>query len=723
LVNYFRQLTLPWLVALVLMLLFTGLWYQSETKTQQRIQMEQVSASIQLSIVPLLKNKDTDLFKAQLNHLRFTSVLPLNSIAIFNHKHALIVASEIPDELRNYKPQEPVTHFSVQPYHNMQLVLQPLFNTDSAGNIAALPHLDDRSYMLLLFEPETSHTVWLVPVAIVALLGGAVLIVWQNALIQQSQRQHTDVSLLTHKLSQLQHGQLNVRINEELVSELVPLKQAVNDLAQHKTDAVQRSAELYQQLEEKAAQAQQQSHSLQQQMSLLKQQHTELQQGAQNRLLNLQQIYKLQPELSEDEFIQALSSQLCLMQLQMETGDNITLDLSLTEFVAAQIELIKARLAEKNIELQLFESKENAGCVPAISAGRLSALLTAMVQLGSRSEGVSEMTLRVKADHGGAAGTLFISISSNGNGISLPVRQLLNSNEMPSLPWYESDISTVLLLKRQLNANLAVRSLDGLGCTIEFNMPLPLTTDSPARIPHLLLFDNQIANLTERAQNVASLAENVVKCSDLAELTMKSNQYAYDITLIMLPEPAELSKWRDLLQNLTKRSQVLCYAASGQVAMWSEALQLDVHTTPFCLAHLRAAKRAEAEHPSLLVVDDNPTNIAFVQVLLKAQPVKLYTASCGLDALKLCRQQHIDVILLDIQLPDIAGTEVARQLRQLADYQHTPILAFTAHALDDEVKAFRQAGMNDVIFKPLEVAKLEQILRWCSVGKADDINQ
>ena len=77
----------------------------------------------------------------------------------------------------------------------------------------------------------------------------------------------------------------------------------------------------------------------------------------------------------------------------------------------------------------------------------------------------------------------------------------------------------------------------------------------------------------------------------------------------------------------------------------------------------------------ILVVDDNATNLAFIRVLMKEQPVQLYTANCGQEALKLCQQQLFDVILLDIQLPDIKGTEVAMQLRQLAGYQQIPILA------------------------------------------------
>ena len=115
-----------------------------------------------------------------------------------------------------------------------------------------------------------------------------------------------------------------------------------------------------------------------------------------------------------------------------------------------------------------------------------------------------------------------------------------------------------------------------------------------------------------------------------------------------------------------------------------------------------------------------PTERRIIQMLLKQQPLHLTTANCAQQALQLCAQQQFDVILLDIQLPDLHGTEVAKQLRQTREYQTTPILAFTAHALADEVASFKAAGMNDVIFKPLEVSKLQQILRWCLSVKADN---
>jgi CheY-like chemotaxis protein len=58
----------------------------------------------------------------------------------------------------------------------------------------------------------------------------------------------------------------------------------------------------------------------------------------------------------------------------------------------------------------------------------------------------------------------------------------------------------------------------------------------------------------------------------------------------------------------------------------------------------------------------------------------------------------------------MSGVDIARHLRQQPAYQNTPILAFTAHALPEEIATFLAAGMNDIIVKPLEPQRLETLL-------------
>ena len=76
-------------------------------------------------------------------------------------------------------------------------------------------------------------------------------------------------------------------------------------------------------------------------------------------------------------------------------------------------------------------------------------------------------------------------------------------------------------------------------------------------------------------------------------------------------------------------------------------------------------------------------------------------------------EQHQELILMDIQLPDMSGVLATHMIRQLPQHQDTVIMAFTAHALPDEISQFHQAGMNDVVIKPLDAHKVADLIRRC----------
>jgi CheY-like chemotaxis protein len=82
----------------------------------------------------------------------------------------------------------------------------------------------------------------------------------------------------------------------------------------------------------------------------------------------------------------------------------------------------------------------------------------------------------------------------------------------------------------------------------------------------------------------------------------------------------------------------------------------------------------------------------------------------GQEALKLASNSRYQLILMDIQLPDLSGVEVTKRIRQLRHHQQTVILAFTGHALPEEAASFRLAGMDDVMIKPLDARKIAHIL-------------
>jgi len=726
LTNYFRQLTLPWLIALSLMLLFTALWYHYESKIMQRAQVQQYTSSLQFSIRPLLTSKNPDLLKAQLNHLRYASVLPVGAIAVYSDTGRLISGTDKATLLPQFQPQQRQHEFHLLHEAGKLIAVQAMSSSAaSSGYEDVIAGKNDNYYIVVQLDAPGNYSVWLVPVLVVAMLGWAALLVMLSGIGRVSQRQQTDISLLAHKLSQLKQGQLNSRLDEDLVSELAPLKLALNELAGQQLNNRSRDDSEKNQLKQQITELTQSLASEKQQTAQLQRLYEQSKQKQQQQILQLRQLTQQQAVMPDKLLQQALHSQLMLAELTLATEPEPLTPLVLTEYVARQLPHYRSILAAQNLTLQLNEAAANAVYQMALPESLLTMLLTALLRLSSHSEGITELTLNMQLSVTGSAGSLLLSVTGNGDGLLASVRQQLVKPGQQSQHWQDSDSQIVTLIATKLNAVIEVQSLEGLGSTVSVRIQAEdCQPVQVKRLSHLLLFDQQLARLTERKATLGSLVTNVAQSSDLAELQLKAKQYHYDAALIFLPAPTELAVWLELIQTLKQKSKVLCYADTDCIQMWREALGVAITAEPFCLAELQQVETADtAKLPKLLVVDDNPTNLAFIQMLLKQQPLELTTANCAQQALQLCAGQQFDVILLDIQLPDLHGTEVAKQLRQMEAYQLTPILAFTAHALDDEVASFKAAGMNDVIFKPLEVNKLQRILHWCSSVKTDNAGQ
>jgi len=120
--------------------------------------------------------------------------------------------------------------------------------------------------------------------------------------------------------------------------------------------------------------------------------------------------------------------------------------------------------------------------------------------------------------------------------------------------------------------------------------------------------------------------------------------------------------------------------------------------------------------PLVLLVEDNLINQVVAQEFLSLMGLQCHLAGNGLEALTLCQQTAPDLVLMDIQMPGMDGLECARRMRALqraGDLADFPILALTAHALDSDVRASLDAGMDEHLTKPLDFMALRLRLgRW-----------
>lgn len=110
----------------------------------------------------------------------------------------------------------------------------------------------------------------------------------------------------------------------------------------------------------------------------------------------------------------------------------------------------------------------------------------------------------------------------------------------------------------------------------------------------------------------------------------------------------------------------------------------------------------------ILVVEDNPKNLKLVRDVLQFSGYDVIVATCGEDGVRLAAQRQPDLILMDLQLPGIDGTEALRQIRETDACRAVPVVAVTASAMNEDRARAYAAGFDGYVDKPISVRGLQQ---------------
>ncbi len=108
----------------------------------------------------------------------------------------------------------------------------------------------------------------------------------------------------------------------------------------------------------------------------------------------------------------------------------------------------------------------------------------------------------------------------------------------------------------------------------------------------------------------------------------------------------------------------------------------------------------------ILYIEDNAQNMRLVRKMLKVGGFEMIGAEDGLTGLQVAKENQPDLILVDINLPDIDGTEVTKRLKADPDFANTPIIALTANAMYGDKERFLDAGCDDYLSKPVSKSEL-----------------
>lgn len=116
---------------------------------------------------------------------------------------------------------------------------------------------------------------------------------------------------------------------------------------------------------------------------------------------------------------------------------------------------------------------------------------------------------------------------------------------------------------------------------------------------------------------------------------------------------------------------------------------------------------------TVLVVEDNELNMKLFHDLLEAHGYAVLQARTGPEALDLAARGRPDLIIMDIQLPEISGLQVTKELKSRPELAKVPVIAVTAFAMKGDEERIRAGGCEDYIAKPISVAGfLEKVKRY-----------
>lgn len=706
------------LLAIVVVLSLAASWFSLQMWQQQQhnTYLHQLSRHAALLAMHPLREQNMQALSQTLQALQQHSAVPLQALAVYDKNQQLFVATQGSEAvLSNYSPVPSAT----QPVifaDGTQLFSVPIWADMVQQGRHDLPvpaiSSEQLGHLLLVAESSSAVPLWLfLPIISLVVVATVLLYGWQLKKQQKRQRQQLLLS------QQLQQGSV-VELQGQDYALLIEAWQQQQQRNQQQLRLVARDAEL-------RLQQQEQLHAHTAETLLqLQQSHQQLKQHSHS----CDQQLKFWLELchrSDSLSAEELRSKIQALQLlsQLHAAD-FTLQpdhLWLPDWLAQKA---PQWFADNHIPEQfIFDEDPQAYQFKINIDPKLLSVLCHIFNAYCQQAAAGQDILLSYRLREVPQKQLKLTFKYAGAGFSLRWRQLLLGHGDIELTLDDVEAEVARRLLEVLHGTISLNSLEDLGTQLDILLPVSWQKTSQLRLcQSILVLDEHRSRLPLIKQSLAAIGEQVHGVAMLSALPEAVQLRLVDLVIVLLPENYDaLHQDAAQLTELAQRYQLLFFASDKARLLWQPLLSTRLLPMPLLLNHVSHALKHPHElgNQQLLVVDDNLTNLKYVQAMLSGGGLRIDIAMTGQDAIKMATNNRYQLILMDIQLPDLAGTEVTKRIRQLRHHQHTTILAFTAHALPDEIAGFRLAGMDDVLIKPLDTRKIAHILE--KLSPADEI--
>ena len=432
----------------------------------------------------------------------------------------------------------------------------------------------------------------------------------------------------------------------------------------------------------------------------------------------------------------------------------------LRECIESALDLVAYQASEKGLELLYNVSEE----VPAVVFGDVTRLRQIIANLLSNAvkfteKGEVEVSAKLKGSNADGA-TLQFAVRDTGIGI--PPDQIgrlfnlfsqIDASTTRRFGGTGLGLSICKRLVDLMGGEIGVKSsgVPGEGTTFHFTLPFGVPKE-PIPVPHTsprlhlvgktaLIVDDNATNRLILARMAASWGMQTIICSsgrETLEKLEKGQQVDVMLLDVQMPEMDGLTLAVELKRRSGKQTPTIILSSLGSHVELPEGLQAAYLNKPIKPSNLYETlcmvlsgadggctakdeneagfdKLMSKRHPlRILLAEDHPVNQKVVRLMLERLGYRADVAGNGLEVLESFRRQHYDVVLMDIQMPELNGIQATQRLRATLSAENQPrIIALTANAIGGEQTEYMAIGMDDYLSKPVNVLQLREALEKC----------
>ncbi len=291
----------------------------------------------------------------------------------------------------------------------------------------------------------------------------------------------------------------------------------------------------------------------------------------------------------------------------------------------------------------------------------------------------------------------------------------------------EMNVRILLVEDNIINQKVAIMMLKNLGCRV-FCVANGLEAVSEIQKQHydLVLMDCQMPEMngydaTKKIHELGENYKNIPIIALTAGVMKKDKERCFAAGMNdYLSKPVDIKKLAEMIGKWSNRIKEKTWIKSSR-PIAEQKKNLETEPAPQSADEILGTQTEKIEVQSMyriLAVEDDAISSFMLQALLKKQQYKVNYVANGKEAISACSKRKYDLILMDVMMPEMSGQDAVKEIRQMLDYQETPIIGVTALYNQKDLDICIEVGMNDVVQKPVKKDQfLSLISKWLNQEK------